>query len=134
MFTLTPPLLFRTIFAAPSPGRLIFRGISRFVPPSWLSYLYEHSSSPDIQRLRENRHEVHEFAGKLIDFKRKALEQGKGQKDIMSLLRKRLSSSEVCVEADRSFYIVKANASANGDAKLRDDEIVPQMRWISSFI
>lgn len=52
----------------------------------------------------------------------------------MSLLRKRLSSSEVCVEADRSFYIVKANASANGDAKLRDDEIVPQMRWISSFI
>ena len=81
-------LLFRTVFAAPSPGRLIIRGISRFVPPSWLSFLYERTSSPDIQRLRENRHQVHEFAGKLVDFKRKALEQGKGQKDIMSLLRK----------------------------------------------
>lgn len=81
------PLLFRSVFAAPSPGRLIFRGISRFVPPSWLSFLYEHASSPDIQRLRENRRQVHEFAGGLIESKRKALEQGKGQRDIMSLLR-----------------------------------------------
>jgi len=100
-----------TVFAAPSPGRLIFRGISRFVPPSWLSFLYEHTSSPDIQRLRDNRHQVHAFASRLIDFKRKAIEQGKGQKDIMSLL-------------------LKANASAKDEAKLRDDEIIPQMRTI----
>jgi len=100
-----------TVFAAPSPGRLIFRGISRFVPSSWLSFLYERTSSPDIQRLRENRRQVHEFAGGLIEFKRKAIEQGNGQKDIMSLL-------------------LKANASANDDAKLRDDEIIPQMRTI----
>ena len=38
--------------------------------------------------IRENRHQFHEFAGRLIEFKRKALEQGKDQKDIMSLLRK----------------------------------------------
>lgn len=100
-----------TVFAAPSPGRLIFRGISRFVPPSWLTFLYEHASSPDIQRLRDNREQVHTFAARLIDFKRKAIEQGKGQKDIMSLL-------------------LKANDSANDDAKLRDDEIIPQMRTI----
>ena len=92
---LTLPLSSRTVFAAPSPGRLIVRGISRFVPQSWLSFLYERTSSPDIQRLRENRRQVHEFAGKLIEFKRKALEQGKGQKDIMSLLRKFLLESRL---------------------------------------
>ena len=34
----------------------------------------------------------------------------------------------VSVKVDGGFGLVKANATANEDAKLRDDEIIPQMR------
>ena len=45
------------------------------------------------------------------------------------------SSGRISAEVDKRVPVVKANASANEDAKLRDDEIVPQMRWVfSSYI
>jgi len=98
-------------FSAPSKGKLFWENISSNFPSIILTLLYEFSPGSGVRKLRKNRHEVHKVSKRLLADKVGTLVQGKGKRDVMSLL-------------------VKANASENLKTKLRDDELIPQMRSI----
>ena len=54
--------------------------------PGLITWLYNNSRDPGMQKLRKNKDEVHSVARKLLDSKRQELSDGAPGKDVMSLL------------------------------------------------
>ena len=54
--------------------------------PGLLTWIYEISSHPGIQKLRWNKDQVRGVARKLLDSKRQELKAGVPKKDVMSFL------------------------------------------------
>jgi len=96
-------------YGTPSAAEIFFTNVSEHIPPWILSTLGEYLPGRRFERLRGNRDEVQKVARFLLAKKRSEALQGEGKKDVMSLL-------------------MKANASENETSRLRDDEIIPQMR------
>lgn len=75
-------------FSAPSAGKIIFESIACHIPSSVLVILYEYLPGSGVKKLLENRSQVHTVAGRLLADKQESFLQGKGKKDLMSLLGK----------------------------------------------
>ena len=54
--------------------------------PGLLTWIYETSSHPGMQKLRWNKDQVYSVARKLLDSKRQELKAGMPRRDVMSLL------------------------------------------------
>jgi len=95
--------------------------------PGLLTWIFETSSHPRMQKLRLNRNQVRGVARKLLDSKRQELKAGVPRRDVMSLLGSlfpfiRLRSRQ------GPLHPVKASASQRQDWRLSDEEIIPQVR------
>ncbi|KAF9075481.1 cytochrome P450 [Rhodocollybia butyracea] len=101
--------MFLNAFGAPSTGLLFSLELSRFLPISLFEFFNDHSPSPRIVGLRTVTRVANGVAKQLISTKADALLEGKGKKDIMSLL-------------------VKANLGENPKAQLSEEEMLAQMR------
>ncbi|KAG1824688.1 cytochrome P450 [Suillus subaureus] len=99
------------VFGSPSDGQVLFQGISKYIPPQILEYFIAMSKSPRIARMRESGNLATSVAKQLVKDKAGMLLEGKGSRDVFSLL-------------------VKANMDANAKAKLTEEELIAQMRTI----
>ena len=73
-------------FSTLSDGQVFFLGVSRYIPPRILKYLGDTGNSPRLVRLREAGSVVTSVAKQLVEEKAEMLLQGKGSRDIFSLL------------------------------------------------
>ncbi|CDO76737.1 hypothetical protein BN946_scf184813.g7 [Trametes cinnabarina] len=103
--------LVATIFSAPSDKKIFMQNIAHYVPMAIQNFLYDHLPGKGLDKARFNRIAAHKVANELLEMKTEALLEGKGNRDIMSIL-------------------VKANAAENERTRLSHTEIVSQMRTI----
>ncbi|TFK45416.1 cytochrome P450 [Heliocybe sulcata] len=100
-----------TLFGNPSTPRVFLEACSEYLPTGPLVWLFNTLPFRRFVRLREACRASVDTAASLVKEKGQALLEGRGNKDVMSLL-------------------VKANASTNEKAKLTDDELYAEMRII----
>lgn len=98
-------------FGSPSKGAIFVMDALKWVPKGYGSWIYDIDKSPGMMRLRENRACAHEVASKLVEEKRQELKNGTPRKDLLSLL-------------------VKANSTQRQDWRLKEEEIIAQLRTI----
>ncbi|OAX37779.1 cytochrome P450 [Rhizopogon vinicolor AM-OR11-026] len=99
------------IFGSPSDMQVFFQGVSRYIPSRILEYIGKRSKSPRIVRMREAGNIITSVAKQIVKDKAEVLLQGKGNRDVFSLL-------------------VKANMDADAKAKMTEEEMLAQMRTI----
>jgi hypothetical protein len=98
----------------------------KWAPEGFGTWIMERDKRPGAAKLRENRDYTHEVAAKLIGDKKQELKEGTSQKDLLSSLG---SSSIPLVNFDTTFTAsVKANSALRPDWRLKDEEIIPQIR------
>ncbi|OJA15903.1 hypothetical protein AZE42_11499 [Rhizopogon vesiculosus] len=115
------------IFGSPSNERIFFREVSKYIPDRILQYLVETSNNPGIQRAREVASLATSLARQMVTDKAEMLLQGKGNRDVFSLLG-------VCTPSFRSSTsnrsTVKANMDTDAKEKLTEEELYALMRTI----
>ena len=95
--------------------------------------MVENGQSPRLARARDVKIMVTSIAKELVREKADALLQGKGDQDIFSLLS--VFPLRYSLPISLVYYLaVKANMDANAKLKLSDEELLAQMRWVSSVI
>ncbi|KIM58519.1 hypothetical protein SCLCIDRAFT_16779 [Scleroderma citrinum Foug A] len=97
------------IYGTPSARQIFIQEALKYLPTSLLEYWFERSSNPRFQRVRQTRAVATAQAKDMVTEKAEFLLQGKGSKDIFTLL-------------------VKANMDAEAKNKLSDEELYSQMR------
>lgn len=75
-------------FGSPSDGKIFFNGIMTHIPPRILDLMIYLPSS-GLKFLMEHVRLSNSIAEELIDSKKHALEEGKGGKDVLTLIRTR---------------------------------------------
>ncbi|KAI6117840.1 cytochrome P450 [Pisolithus croceorrhizus] len=99
------------VFGTPSTTQIFIQEALKYIPTSIIEYWAKHSSNPRIVRIRETRAVATAIAESMVKEKAEFLLQGKGSRDIFTLL-------------------VKANMDAEAKHKLSDEELYSQMRII----
>ncbi|KAJ8594235.1 cytochrome P450 [Rhizopogon salebrosus TDB-379] len=102
-------------FGSPSARQIFLQEISRYIPYRVHEYLGETSKNPRILRVREMKTVTTSFAKQMVKDKAKMLLQGKGSRDVFSLL-------------------VKANMDTDAKEKLTEEELIAMMRWVHNMI
>lgn len=74
------------MFGSPSDRQVLIQGISRYIPPQILEYLGEVGKNPRMARLRDTGDMATSVAKQLVKDKAEVLLQGKGSRDVFSLL------------------------------------------------
>ncbi|KAL4068695.1 cytochrome P450 [Scleroderma yunnanense] len=97
------------MFGTPSKPQLFVQEVLKCFPTKLLEYWFEHSSNPRLLRARQTRDIATAEAKDMVTEKAEFLLQGKGSRDIFTLL-------------------VKANMDAEAKDKLSDEELYAQMR------
>ena len=113
--------------------QIFIQAASKHIPTRIFQWIVDNGPSLRLARAREVKIMVTSVAKELVREKADALLQGKGNQDIFSLLgvlplRYSLPASLV------DYLAVKANMDANAKLKLSDEELLAQMRWVSSVI
>ncbi|KAH7883347.1 cytochrome P450 [Phlebopus sp. FC_14] len=103
--------MMKDIFGFPSPYQILFQGFSKYIPSQLLEYVGRHSLNPRLVRIREVNNVATAVAKDMVNEKAETLLQGKGSRDVFSLL-------------------VKANMDADAKNKLTEEELLAQMRTI----
>ncbi|KAJ7125406.1 cytochrome P450 [Mycena epipterygia] len=103
--------LFMDTFGSPSNASLLALSLLQYVPRCIREFLVDNVPSAGLHHVRYTAQVTTSVARELVASKSAALLQGKGSRDIMSLL-------------------VKANASENEKTKLNEDELLSQMRTL----
>jgi len=68
-----------------SRSLVFFMTITRWFP-GLITWIFDNSSDPGMQNLRQNKRQGRVVAQKLLDTKRQELKDGRARKDVMSLL------------------------------------------------
>ena len=76
----------RNAFGTGSTIELIMQSCFQYIPESWLAPLVAKMPGEIMDQMRENQKIVHRLARSWIADKSRALEVGKGHRDIMTLL------------------------------------------------
>jgi len=98
-------------FGAMTRGRMLVMNLYRRLPGWFVRYTFEMGSGAALQKAKENKDHVHRVARELIARKRQEMAVGQPEKDVLSLL-------------------IKANDDQDAHSKLRDDEIIAQVRTL----
>jgi hypothetical protein len=122
-------LLYST-FGTMTRGRFLVMNLCQYLPGWSVQHIFEAGSGPGIQKIRENRDHAHRVGRELIEQKRRQIVVGQPEKDVLSLLGASHRVSPHTVAKIDSLCIVKANDSKDAHSKLRDDEIIPQIRTL----
>ncbi|KAE9403334.1 cytochrome P450 [Gymnopus androsaceus JB14] len=96
-------------FGSPSKTSLVMLELFQFLPVSLMEFLNDNNPSRRMAGIRKVTQVANGVAKELVSTKSEALLEGKGKKDVMSLL-------------------VKANAGENPKGQLSEDELISQMR------
>ncbi|OJA17883.1 hypothetical protein AZE42_09438 [Rhizopogon vesiculosus] len=115
------------IFGSPSDMQVFFQGVSRYIPSRILEYIGKRSKNPRIVRMREAGNIITSVAKQIVKDKAEVLLQGKGNRDVFSLLGGCTASFRFS-RSDKS--TVKANMDADAKAKMTEEEMLAQMRTI----
>ncbi|OJA08374.1 hypothetical protein AZE42_00989 [Rhizopogon vesiculosus] len=99
------------IFSSPSDMQILFQGVSRYIPLGILKYIGNTSKNSLLVRMREVSSAATVVAKQMVEEKAAMLLQGKGSRDVFSLL-------------------IKANMDTEAKAKLTEEELFAQMRTI----
>jgi len=73
-------------FGSLSGRQIFFQGISKYIPPPILRYLGDSGNGPRLMRVREARSIALSVAKEMVQEKGEMLLQGKGSRDLFSLL------------------------------------------------
>ncbi|KAF8557917.1 cytochrome P450 [Imleria badia] len=103
--------LFADVFGLPPANEIFVQAALKHIPMLILQWIVDISSSPRVARVRDVNTMVTSVAKELVWEKADALLQGKGNRDIFTLL-------------------IKANMDANAKKKLSDEELLSQMRTL----
>ncbi|KAF7289219.1 PseudoU-synth-2 domain-containing protein [Mycena indigotica] len=98
-------------FGTPSNSSLLSHGLIQYIPRLIREFVVDNIPSAGLEHVRHTTKVTTEVARDLVAAKSAALLEGKGSRDIMSLL-------------------VKANASNDVKTRLTEDELLSQMRTI----
>jgi hypothetical protein len=94
--------------------------------PGWLlTRLNKILPGESLRKARENKAIVHKLAHSLIQEKSDALMEGKGNRDVLSLLSTAFRLSDVSTYL---YGVVNANMSEDPKTRLSEYEIISQMR------
>lgn len=85
-FRWTDPSTRQLTHGLPSTGRVFFQGISSYIPLSVLGFIQDHGRSSAVAEARKVTELANKIAKELVTEKTRALDAGKGKRDIMSLL------------------------------------------------
>ncbi|EGN92782.1 hypothetical protein SERLA73DRAFT_116913 [Serpula lacrymans var. lacrymans S7.3] len=96
------------IFGSPSSGSIFFQAFSKYFPKPMVDYLADHAPGPRFGRIREVNNVATDLAKRLVEEKAETLLQGKGGRDLFSLL-------------------IKANMAENAKTKLTEPEVFAQV-------
>jgi hypothetical protein len=118
-------------FGAPSSRQIFLQEISRYIPYQVHEYLGETSKNPRILRVREMKTITTSFAKQMVKDKAKMLLQGKGSRDVFSLLGE-CTASLRSSKSDEG--VVKANMDIDAKEKLTEEELIAMMRWVHNMI
>ncbi|KAJ8592655.1 cytochrome P450 [Rhizopogon salebrosus TDB-379] len=99
------------VFGSPSDKQVFIQGISKYIPIRILEYIANTAKNPRLARLRETGRIARSVAKQMVEDKAEMLIQGKGSRDVFSLL-------------------VKANMDADAKSKLTEEEMYGQMRTL----
>ncbi|KAK7032242.1 hypothetical protein VNI00_013200 [Paramarasmius palmivorus] len=103
--------LFADAFASPTKAALVSMALPTLLPFKLLEFMLHRSNNDRAKRIRLIRDVSRDVARQLLKEKAGDIDQGKGNKDVMSLL-------------------VKANLSENEKHRLSDEELLSQMTTI----
>ncbi|OJA08928.1 hypothetical protein AZE42_05320 [Rhizopogon vesiculosus] len=103
------------IFGSPSAKQIFFQELSGYLPYRVLEYFGETSKNPRMVRMREVGDIAGSVAKQMVKDKAGMLLQGKGSRDVFSLL-------------------VKANMDTDAKAKLTEEELLSQMRRVHYIV
>ncbi|KAF8645774.1 hypothetical protein AX16_007583 [Volvariella volvacea WC 439] len=98
-------------FGQLSKADILIQNIMEYLPMRLLNFFSDYMPSQKLSHVRHTAQLATKLARSLVDSKAEALRQGKGRRDIMSLL-------------------VKANVSENSSKQLSNEELLAQMRTI----
>ena len=108
-----------------SSGQILFQEITKYIPYQILEYFGKTSKNPRILRLRELGITATSVAKQMVKDKAEMLLQGKGNRDVFSLLSGCTALFRFS-KSDES--IVKANMDMDAKAKLTEEELIAEMR------
>jgi hypothetical protein len=74
------------VFGSPSDKQVFIQGISKYIPIRILEYIANTAKNPRIARLRETGSIARSVAKQMVKDKAEMLMQGKGSRDVFSLL------------------------------------------------
>jgi hypothetical protein len=115
-------------FGSPSDASLLALSLLQYLPRCIREFLVDYVPSQGLEHIRYTGKVTTTVARELVASKSAALLQGKGSRDIMSLLGRPifgLFCADSIIPSE-----VKANASENEETKLNEDELLSQMRTI----
>ena len=113
--------------------QVFMQAASKHIPTRIFQWMVENGQSPRLARARDVKIMVTSIAKELVREKADALLQGKGDQDIFSLLS--VFPLRYSLPISLVYYLaVKANMDANAKLKLSEEELLAQMRWVSSVI
>src|SRR5882757_4772695 len=115
------------MFSSPSDMQMLFQGVSRYIPLGILKYIGNTSKNPLLMRMREVSGAATVVAKQMVEEKAEMLLQGKGSRDVFSLLGECRASFRFS-KSDKS--AVKANMDTEAKAKLAEEELFAQMRCV----
>jgi hypothetical protein len=116
------------LFGTPSKQRLFLMDSFKWAPRGFAAWIFGVNRSPGMVRLRENKKYGHEVALKLIEEKKQELKDGISRRDVLSLLG---ASRPLSIKFNTWYDFhssVKSNSALREDWRLKDEEIVAQVR------
>ncbi|KAI9568845.1 cytochrome P450 [Boletus coccyginus] len=99
------------VFGRPSAQQIFIQAASMYFPPWILEWVTDHGPGPRLERAREVKKMATEVAKEMVREKAETLLEGKGSRDVFSLL-------------------VKANMDMEARNRLTEEELLAQMRTI----
>ena len=118
------------VFGTPSARGLVRFDTMRIFPNPMIEWLQDRQSNPALEKARECERLTLKFAKELVDTKASALKQGKGNKDVFSLLGESNSMFLICTYSLVPELAVKANATEDARSRLSDEEMYARMRCV----
>lgn len=116
------------IFGMPSTKQIFTQAASAFFPKWVLEYITDHSSNPRLARARDAKKTVTDIARELVQERSDELLQGKGNRDVFTLLGGFLSNfPEILIHVVDAYLTVKANLGANAKNQMSDEELLAQV-------
>lgn len=118
-------------FATMTKGEIMKQTLVGYLPKFALSYLHKQFPNVRMEKLKKAYTVGRKVAKEMIETKSQACLEGKGARDILSLLG---TSRELPGDESWLTCIVRANASHDKGSRLSDEEMTAQVLYVFEFL